>query len=177
MTEHDTTSREFTSEWVRAQPVVTSFIFGLVRDRHDAEDLLQEVASEAFTNFARFDRSRSFTAWATTIARHRVTDHFRRRNARCELFDAETLSALAAAHERLAPTEGDRRLALDRCLKTLGERSRRAIAMRYDENVGVTEIANRMQTSTATVSTMLYKARKALADCIRQRLSAEDGER
>lgn len=177
MTHDDRSSREFTSKWVTAQPVVTSFIYGLVRNRHDAEDLLQDVAGEAFSNFSRYDPERSFVAWATTIARHRVTDHFRRSNTRCELFDESTLSALAEAHERMAPTEGDRRLALDRCMKTLGERSRRVIVMRYNESIGVGEIADRMQTSTATVSTMLYKARKALAECIRRKVESEGEQR
>jgi RNA polymerase sigma-70 factor (ECF subfamily) len=169
---------EFTSQWVRAQPVVTSYIYGLIRNRHDAEDLLQEVAGEAFTNFGRYDPGQSFIAWTMTIARHRMIDHFRRRRVSRELFDEQTLGALAAAHERLGPQEGDRRQALERCLATLGERGRAAIDLRYQKNEPVTRIADLLRTSPTTVSTLLYKARRALAECITRHVSAaEEGRR
>ena len=59
---------DFTRQWVSAQPVVTSFLFAAVRNAHDAEDLLQEVAAAALGDFGAFDSSRPFLPWVLGIA-------------------------------------------------------------------------------------------------------------
>jgi RNA polymerase sigma-70 factor (ECF subfamily) len=177
VSKHEHEKLDFTGNWVKTQPIVTSYIFGLVRNRHDAEDLLQDVAAEAFRNFAQRDTSYSFIAWAITIARHRTMDYFRRQSVQSRLFEPQILTALASAHQRLAESENDRRLALEECLKTLGKRGLAAIEMRYREGVSVSVIAKRFETSAQTVSTLLYKARQTLGDCIARRLSVGWGDR
>jgi len=176
MTKPDTEQLAYTSRWVQAQPIVMSYIFGLVRDRHDAEDLLQDIAVEAYRNFERYDPAQSFITWVMTITRHRTVDYFRRQRKQSRLFEERTLAALAAAHERLADEESSRRLALAECLKTINPRGRNAIEWKYREGLSAAEIARRLRTSAQAVSTLLYKVRLALADCITRRLKTEKAE-
>lgn len=53
----------FAGLWVRSQAVVSAYVFGLIRNPHDAEDVLSSVAEAAVADFDRYDVSKPFTAW------------------------------------------------------------------------------------------------------------------
>jgi len=167
---------EFTRLWTKAQPLVTSYVFSSVRHTQDAEDLLQEVATAALSDIDKYDHTKPFLHWVLGIARFRVLTYFRQRSKQKLVFDEATLAFLAEAHEQLEPTAGERRHALDECLKEVATRRREALAMRYADGLAVGDIAKRLDTSANAVSLLLHKARNSLADCIEKRLSsAEDG--
>jgi RNA polymerase sigma-70 factor (ECF subfamily) len=63
-------------------PVVYRWCRQLGASRTDAADLVQQVFTAVVVDVGRFRRERpgdSFGAWLRTITRHRVCDHFRRR--------------------------------------------------------------------------------------------------
>jgi RNA polymerase sigma-70 factor (ECF subfamily) len=160
--------------WVKAQPLVTSFLYSTIRNTHDAEDLLQEVAAAALTDFDRFDVDRPFIAWVLGIARFRVLNYYRRRRSHEQLlFDDEALAVFAQAHEQLASQESARRHALDKCLQRLDGRMLTALRLRYAQDQSVQAIADSLSTTANAVSLLLHKARKSLADCIQRRVSQE----
>lgn len=166
---------DFPGLWVNAQPIVRSFIFGSVRNLHDAEDILQEVARSAFVGFAGYDPARPFAGWVMTIARRRVVDHFRAASPDTIAFDEQTLAALSEAHESLHDLAHARRVALDDCMNEVHDRGRRALEARYRDNLAVKRIAEQMKTSPHAISVLLYKVKASLADCIEGKLRA--GER
>lgn len=168
---------DFPGLWVNAQPIVRSFIFGTVRNLHDAEDILQEVARSAFVSFDSYDPARPFNGWVMTLARRRVVDHFRKAGSDTIAFDESTLDALGEAHESLHDVTHARRVALDACMKQIHERGRLALEMRYKENRAVKDIAASMKTSPHAISVLLYKVKASLADCIDRKVAEQGGER
>ena len=166
-------SAEFTRQWVKAQPLVTSFVFASIRSSHDAEDILQEVATAALADFSEYDSQRPFVAWALGIARFRVLNYYRRHAQEKLLFDDAALLAFAQAHEQLESQASARRHALDECLKQLDGRKLTALRMRYTEETSVQSIAELLVTTTNAVSLMLHKVRKSLATCVERQLSRE----
>lgn len=68
---------EFARCWSAAHNVLSAYVHSAIRDRHRAEDVIQEVAEAAIRSFGDFDRERSFVGWALGIARHRVPHHLR----------------------------------------------------------------------------------------------------
>ena len=63
--------------WTDAQPMVAGFILSLVRDVHDSDDILQNVATIVVRKRAEYDQDQPFTRWAISIARLEVLKHRR----------------------------------------------------------------------------------------------------
>jgi RNA polymerase sigma-70 factor, ECF subfamily len=68
-------------------PVVYRWCRQLGVNEADAADVVQEVFASVLTGLERFRRDRqgdSFGAWLRTVTRHRVIDHFRRRQGQAD---------------------------------------------------------------------------------------------
>lgn len=176
MTTHPPNANDqFTLHWVKAQPVISSYISASIRDYQIAEDLLQEVALSACKDFARYDAGRPFLPWAMSIARFRVIDHLRKQQRDKLVFDDETLGYLAEASVDIHDEIGERKDALKRCIKKLQPRGRRALAMRYQRNQSTDEIATQLGVSHGAVFVLLHRVRNALGQCIEKFISQSKG--
>ncbi len=63
---------------------VSSYLYGLCRDAHLAEDLTGETFLEAVRSIAGFRGDADLRTWLLSIARHRWYHHLRRTNTRPE---------------------------------------------------------------------------------------------
>jgi RNA polymerase sigma-70 factor (ECF subfamily) len=78
----------------RHQRQIFAYIYTLVPDRHDAEDLLQETSVVICEKFEDFTPGTDFVAWACQIAWWRIR-YSRQKFARSKVvFDDEVLSAV-----------------------------------------------------------------------------------
>lgn len=163
--------RELAGLWVQSQSVISAYITANVFDLHHAEDLVQEVAQVVAENFANYDRSQSFVAWALGIARNRLLKYYRTR-ARDRMVLSETaLVRLGEALEHAAGESEDRREALRKCLEQITGRRREVLEMRYRENAKVIEIGDKFGMSASAVSVMLHRIRDALHECIERHVT------
>ncbi len=167
---------DFPGLWVNAQPIVRSLILGAIRNLHDAEDILQEVARSAYTSFHRYDPSQPFNTWVMSIARRRIVDHLRSRKAPIAALDEKAIDSLIHAHEKLNDIALARRAALGQCIEELHDRGRTVLTRRYVDNHPVKDIAAELDTSAHAISVLLYKVKSRLAQCIKGKLvtTAED---
>ncbi len=165
--------RKLTVQWMQAQPIVTAYIASVVRDRHHVEDLTQESAAAVASAYDRYDPEKPFTPWALGVARNKVLMYLRTTKRDKHLFDERLLTGLAEAHEQLADSMVERRHALHECLKKLPEHSRELMRRRYFNNEKVQAIAASIDRTEGSVSTMLYRIRGTLAQCIRNRLNRQ----
>src|SRR5260370_41688569 len=79
----------------RHQRRIFAYIYTLVPDRYDAEDLLQETSVVICEKFDQFEEGTDFVAWACQIAYWRVR-YARQKFARSKvLFHQELVDALA----------------------------------------------------------------------------------
>lgn len=161
---------ELAARWTAAQPVVSAYISSVVRDFHDSQDILQDVALLVSRNFAQYDPKRSFITWAIAIARNRVRDFWRETSVDRVVFDSETVDAIAAAFEGLEPKFGPVQEALDHCLKRVQGKSLTLVKLRYESGLKASEIAIRVHATVSAVEVALHRIRLALRDCIQNRL-------
>lgn len=168
--------RRLTVLWMKAQPMVQVFLAATIRNSHDAEDLLQDVAETVAEKFSEYDPQHPFQPWVMAIARNKVGNHLRKQARNRHVFDSDMLERLADAQEQVAPDYDERRQALRHCMDQLTGRNRQAIEMRYLREMSVDDIAKRMSMRNNAVFVLLHRIRAALAKCIKQRLDAGEAE-
>jgi RNA polymerase sigma-70 factor (ECF subfamily) len=159
----------------RHQRQIFAYIYTLVPDRHDAEDLLQETSVVICEKFDEFTPGTDFVAWACQIAWWRIR-YARQKFARAKvIFDDDVLEAVAHTATTLREELGPRHEALAVCLQKLASRDRELLLTRYEPGGGVAEAAQRTGRSMDAAYKALNRLRKLLHDCVTDQLAHEDG--
>lgn len=72
-----TTEKEFDQLYHQNLPLLKSFIYRLVANTQDVEDLAQEVFIKAHKKIESFQEKSSFKTWLFSIATNTIKDHFK----------------------------------------------------------------------------------------------------
>ncbi len=157
--------------WLEAEPSVQAFVFASVRDVHDAEDVVQQVALTAARRFDEYDRTRPFLAWALWLAKSRIADHYRKQGRERVVFSENLMDRLAEVLAHQQPERTARQEALEHCLEKLPEKSRQLLALRYEEDAPMERVAEAIESSAGAVRVMLFRIRNLLVDCVKYELT------
>jgi len=155
----------------RHQRQIFSYIYALVPNRDDAEDLLQETSLVICEKFQEFEPGTDFVAWACQIAYWRVKYSQQRFMRSKVVFDQEIVDVLAKTVDDMADELDDRHEALGLCLQKLHPRDRDLLMARYEPGGGVKEAARRTGRTVTTAYKALSRLRKLLLDCVSTRLA------
>lgn len=157
----------------RHQRQIFGYIYTLVPDRADAEDILQETSLVICEKFDEFNEGTDFVAWACQIAWWNVR-RARQKFARSKVvFDDEVLASVASTATTMADELDHRHDALAHCLGKLHPRDRDLLLTRYEPGGGVEAAAQRSGRSLDAAYKALTRLRKLLHDCVTQRLAKE----
>ncbi len=140
--------------------------------REEAEDAVQTTFLNAFRGFSRGIVPELESAWVFKIA-HNVCLSRRRSSWRRGRIEApnnfEVLQEVVPARER----GGDELIRLQDVLEEMPENQRRAILLREWQGLSYREIADELEVSQAAVETLIFRARRALAQGLEEAPSAE----
>jgi RNA polymerase sigma-70 factor (ECF subfamily) len=165
-------AKELTKHWTKAMPAIAAFLRSRVGRFHDAEDLLQEVASDVVAQYSHFDESRSFTDWALGIARNKLKLYYRQTATGKKVLGNLAMSKIAEAIGEINEDSSEIAEALGRCLRRVDSRSRELLNLRYVNDLSCSEIAAHKSATTNAVRVALHRLRTALHRCIEERLTA-----
>jgi RNA polymerase sigma-70 factor, ECF subfamily len=155
----------------RHQRQIFSYIYVLVHNRSDAEDLLQETSVVICEKFNDFREGTDFVAWACQIAYWRVR-YSRQKYARSKvLFDQEIVDVVAKTAGEMTDELDERHEALAQCLQKLNSRDRELLLARYEPGGGVEDAARRSGRTVQTAYKALARLRKLLLDCVTTRIA------
>lgn len=155
----------------RHQRQIFAYIYTLVPDRHDADDLLQETCVVICDKFDEFTPGTDFVAWACQIAWWRIR-YSRQKFARAKVvFDDEVLAKVAHTAVTMREELDERHEALSACLQKLAPRDRELVLTRYEPGGGVAEAAERTGRSMDAAYKALNRLRKLLHDCVTHELA------
>lgn len=160
-------------QWHQWQASIRTYLLAAVSNYHDAEDLLSQVAVAVARDYEKYDLETPFIRWALAIARNRVLNYRRTKATSKLVFSQDTLDVLAGAMPEEPPAETATKAALDRCIDKLQDRSQRALALRYEQDLKPTEIGHRLNMTATAVTTLMYRVHKALAKCVKQSLAVD----
>ena len=159
----------------RHQRQIFAYIYTLVPDRPDAEDLLQETCVVICDKFEEFTPGTDFVAWACQIAWWRIR-YSRQKFARSKVvFDDIVLEAVARTASTMREELDERHEALAACLQKLAPRDRELVLTRYEPGSGVAEAARRSGRSMDAAYKALNRLRKLLHDCVTDQLANQHG--
>jgi RNA polymerase sigma-70 factor (ECF subfamily) len=156
-------------------PSVWSTVLRLIRNRLDAEDIVQDVFIIAFDEFGSLRFPEALRPWLLQIAVHQVHRKFRRRKLLRILgmdreADDATLESLASPSS--SPEQRAELGKLDDALARLPDKQRIAWGLRFVEGYALDEVAIACDCSLATVKRRIKEADVV----IRARVNIEGGD-
>lgn len=155
-----------------------AYIFAVVKNRDDAEDLFQSVCLVLWRKFDSFEPNTSFFAWARQTAKLVLCSFLRHKKNLSSAASEELLDALA---ETAWQTQGDpwasHLAALHRCRRKLHPPDQELLDLRYVEDLGVGEIADRLNRLAPNVCRSLNRIRRWLQECIQIELARQEHPR
>lgn len=161
--------RAFDALMARYKLPVTHFVFRMVGDAAEADDVAQTVFIRAYTAMRRpeFHATAAFSTWLFQVARHAAIDALRRRGRMAmESLDAATggPDGMAAPHltarDIVADRETGARIAA--AVARLPEDQRAALVLAEYEAQSHAAIAAVLGCSEKSVESRLYRARQSL---------------
>lgn len=161
-------SRAFAQLYEHTSPRLFGLCVRMLRDRHEAEEVLQEVFVTVWRRAGDYDAElAAATTWLVTLTRNKAIDRLRQKRARAPLaiVDFDTL-----AHEGPGPTadaqasqEYER---LRRCLETLEPQDRHSIREAFFSGATYKELADRLQVPLGTMKSRIRRALAQLRTCL-----------
>jgi RNA polymerase sigma-70 factor (ECF subfamily) len=155
----------------RYQSKVFSIIFGILRNRNDAEDIAQQVFAKIYFSIKNFDFRSSLLTWIYKITVNECYDYLRKKRVRKLVYesdfsdeDAQRMEASEPAVDGRPPI--DTRLAQrDLIVKLLGklsEEDRSLMLLKEVEGHSVEELAQMTGLNENTIKVKLFRTRQKL---------------
>jgi RNA polymerase sigma-70 factor (ECF subfamily) len=152
------------------QKPVIRMIANLINDRHICEDIAQEVFLATYKKLPSFDPARSsFSTWLFTIAKNKSINAMKKRKIPSVSNPPEN-SDFSEPGDSLIRDELLARL--DRALKSLSPKHKRALVMAEFENLPYEQIAQIEGVRIGTIKSRINRAKHRL----RSALEGMDGE-
>jgi RNA polymerase sigma-70 factor (ECF subfamily) len=145
---------------------VAAFVRTLATDFHESEEILQRVAVTLVRKYEQYDPGRPFVAWAIGIAKIETLAFLRERRQERLVFDDALVAGIAESHERAAQASSSIPQFLSDCVEELDGRSRRAIQLRYGEDMRTAQIAEALEIGDGAARMLLSRARTMLRRCV-----------
>ena len=167
-------SPDFVQRLTSCQSALYAFIASLLGGVEHAGDVLQETNVSLCRRAGDYDPGQLFLRWGYALARFEVMA-WRKRQARSRLvFDDALVAQLAGEFEESADRNEQQLKVLEHCVEKLPPSQRKVIRSRYQKGESVQDMACRMAKPANAVAALLYRIRKALAECMEAALSREE---
>jgi len=156
---------------------VFQFLYRMLGDEQDANDLTQETFVRIYRHRERFDGGK-FTTWLYTIAGNLARNEYRRRgrhpvvslNAKSDDSEGTLNNVLPASNPgpREAAEAQEQHEAVRAAVAELPEELREALVLCEWEEMSAADAAAVLQTTSRAVESRLYRARRLLKEKLRR---------
>ena len=172
MPEHDRT-QEFLELLTHHDRALGVFVYSMVPQPHDAEDILQQTKMTLWRCFDQFETGTHFLAWARKTAFHQVLTYRRQKKREATPLSDEVLELLHDEVTKLSDDGDRRRDALRTCLAKLPAAHRQMVTLRYFEDLEIDALAARIRSTAGAVYRALSRVRLTLMTCVEKAMQQE----
>lgn len=150
------------------------YIFCMVPNWSDADDIMQEVTTVMLNRFNEFEEGSNFVAWGKKIALYEVFK-FRRKQKNTPLYfdDDKTLELISGYINQNQDEIEKRSEALHDCIQKLTLHDKQLIVMRYEQGASNRRLASQLNVHVSSIYRKLERIHRLLMYCIRQKLTVE----
>jgi RNA polymerase sigma-70 factor, ECF subfamily len=145
---------------------VLAYVQSVVRDRHAAEDITQEVFAKLPKAIVKYEeRTVPFVGWLMRVARNAALDHLRARRQ----IPVEEVRASEPVNGEL---EFEQRQCLKEALAELPDEQRKVLVLRHVLGLSPPEIAERLGKTESSVHGLHHRGRATLKAALVEREAA-----
>lgn len=155
----------------RYQGKLFAYLYRLVGNREEAEDLLQDVFIKAYKNLHSYDSSRKFSSWVYRIAHNEAVNYIKRKSLK-RFISWEDISSTKDKLESRSTEDGAddawiRKEAIndvDQAINGLPIKYKQVLLLRYFSDKSYEEIGEILGKPVNTVGTLINRAKKKLSE-------------
>jgi len=165
-------SREVDDLYRRHRGEIYRYALAVLGNHADAEDVTQTTFLNAYRSLEQGVRPRKPSNWLLTIASNTIKQRFRQERTRPRQVEFDERTAEAATEEDEGPSVGELLVALSK----IPQQQRQAIVLREFEGRSYAEIAEILGVTTTALETLLFRARRSLAEELEHQLTCTDAQ-
>ncbi|MFC0523110.1 RNA polymerase sigma factor SigX [Pontibacillus salicampi] len=161
---------------------VYQFIFYMVKNREQTEDLVQEVYIKVMKSYDRFKGESSEKTWIFSIARHVAIDFFRKQQRKrdkiLEFFDWGEKGELISDNEPLPEEialQNETIQQMYRCLDRCSVDQKSVLILRFIHSLSIQETAEILDMSISKVKTTQHRGMKVLKQLMEEEQRKGEG--
>jgi RNA polymerase sigma factor (sigma-70 family) len=153
---------------------VYRYAFAVLGNHADAEDITQTTFLNAYRALEQGVRPRKASNWLLTIASNAIKQRFRQEQSRPRQVELDERLAQAGTDDEDddGPSVGELLTALSK----IPPQQRQAIVLREFEGRSYREIAEILGVTTSALETLLFRARRSLAEELEQQLTCTEAQ-
>ena len=164
----------------RYQAKVFSIIFGILRNRNDAEDIAQQVFTKVYFSIGNFDFRSSLLTWVYKITVNECYDYLRKKKVRKLVYESDFSDEDAVSMERSEPDSAPafdttlaRRELVVKLLEKVSPEDRNLMLLKEVEGHSVEELAAMTGMNENTIKVKLFRARQKLLKAAQRLLRSQ----
>jgi RNA polymerase sigma-70 factor (ECF subfamily) len=166
---------EFLRLYSAHQSRIFAYIFTLLPNWHDSEEVFQEMSVVLWRAFDSFKPGTDFRAWAFRVAFNQVLTYRKRSKRTATLPGPEVMEAIAGEMSRDSAALDAQLAALAGCVEKLPPHSREILDRCYQQGARTRQVAQELGRPEGTIYKSLTRIRQWLFDCIQKTVAAEQG--
>lgn len=158
------------------QRQIHAFIFYLVANRADADDILQDTLAEMWNKFNEYKEGTNFVSWGLTIAKYKVYQFVHKSKKYRFHFDPQMLELLEhEASKRNGVHALEEKIEiLKECVTKLQTKEQKMLNLRYEKNLTFEGISKQFGVSIPAIFKAMSRTHARLAQCIELTLRARE---
>jgi RNA polymerase sigma-70 factor (ECF subfamily) len=172
---HDKDREVYRELFDRYQKKIFTYIFHLVGNKDETEDILQNVFTKTYNSIEHFDTSRKFSSWIYRIAHNEAVNYLKRKSKRHTVSwedittnkdRLDTGTNEEKPEDKWLHNEIDREI--DQALEKIPPKYQKVLKMRYFEELSYEEIGVILKKPVNTVGTLINRAKKKLLEIVKK---------
>ena len=167
-------NEQFLVHWTRYEPRVFAYIYTLLPNWADAQDVLQETSIVLWQKLEEFTPGTDFVRWACRIAYFEVQKHRHRQHVQKTLLSESFVDLLARRMSDSSEYLQSLVAALGPCVEMLKSSERELIRTHYVQGESIQSTAAQLGRSSDAVYKSLQRVRRKLFECVRRAVRREE---
>jgi RNA polymerase sigma-70 factor (ECF subfamily) len=166
--------RAFRALYDAAAPRIMAIAMRMLKDHHQAEDVVQQTMIAAWHSASDYDPARSrATTWLISIARYRSLDLLRKSSRQDDILRDDQHEVLRVfGHDeplqKAEPISSDTISRLEHCLGEISRDQAGCIQLAFVEGLTFSEMAKQLDRSIGTVKSWVRRGLQKLRECVDQ---------